>query len=150
MIVYDLKCEQGHRFEGWFGSSADYAEQQERGLVSCPRCGSSAVEKAPMAPAVPAKSAEKREDRQMVQKGELSPEVTRALSELAKAQASALKKSTWVGDKFAEESRAIHYGERDEKPIYGRASAREAQDLVDEGISIAPLPFPVSPPDEIN
>ena len=150
MIVYDLKCEQGHHFEGWFGSSADFGEQQERGLVSCPQCGSSAIEKAPMAPSVPAKSSASREDRQLVQKGELSPAITTALAQLAQAQAKALKKSTWVGDKFAEETRAIHYGERDEKPIYGRASAEEAQDLVDEGIAIAPLPFPVSPPDEIN
>ena len=55
MIVYDLSCDEGHRFEGWFGSSEDYTEQREQGLVACPQCGSDAVGKAPMAPAVPRK-----------------------------------------------------------------------------------------------
>ena len=63
MIVYDLICDHGHRFEGWFGSSGDYAEQRERGLVSCPQCGSGEVTKAPMAPAVPAKGNTREEAR---------------------------------------------------------------------------------------
>lgn len=77
-------------------------------------------------------------------------EVQKALAALAKAQAQALKSSTWVGDRFAEKSRAMHYGEADEAPIHGRASVEEAKSLIDEGIAVAPLPFPVSPPDELN
>ena len=80
----------------------------------------------------------------------MPPEVQQALNKLAEAQAKALKKSTWVGDKFAETSRKMHYGETDEKPIHGQASLEEAQSLVDEGIAVAPLPFPVAPPDKLN
>lgn len=154
MIVYDLICDAGHRFEGWFGSSADYAEQRERGLVSCPHCGSGDVGKAPMAPAVPAKSNTRPEtqvaDRQQVSSQPMPPEVQQALAKLAEAQAKALKQSTWVGDKFAEVSRKMHYGEADEKPIHGQASLEEAKGLIEEGIPVAPLPFPVAPPDKLN
>ena len=77
-------------------------------------------------------------------------EVQKALGELAKAQAKALEKSTWVGTDFAKQSREMHYGERDETPIHGQASLEEAKALVDEGVSVAPLPFPVAPPEKLN
>lgn len=158
MIVFDLHCDLGHRFEGWFGSSSDYEQQRERGLVSCPECGSSQVAKAPMAPAVPAKSnrdvpkpsVANAEDTQPVSNMPMPPEVQEAMQALAKAQAKALKSSTYVGDNFAEQSREMHYGERDEAPIHGKASLEEAKALVDEGVPVAPLPFPVAPPDELN
>lgn len=158
MIVFELSCDFGHRFEGWFGSSDDFADQQNRGLIACPECGSSEVLKAPMAPAVPAKGNTKAETSPAVKEDETQPvanrpmpaEVRKALSALAKAQENALKGSTWVGQKFAEESRAMHYGEADEKPIHGQASAEEAESLLDEGISVAPLPFPIAEPDKLN
>ena len=155
MIVYDLICDQSHRFEGWFGSSDEYVEQLERGLLACPHCGSEAVTKAPMAPAVPAKGNSRTNSASAQETSQLSnqpmpAEVQQALTKLAEAQAKALKKSTWVGDKFAEHSRKMHYGEADEKPIHGQASLEEAQGLVDEGIAVAPLPFPVAPPEELN
>lgn len=153
MIVFDLQCDHGHRFEGWFGSSADYASQRERGFVSCPQCGSAQVDKAPMAPAVPAKGNRRSESEpaaRQLSNQPMTPEVEKALVKLAAAQASALKQSTWVGDKFAEVSRKMHYGEAVEKPIHGQASLDEAKSLVDEGIPVAPLPFPVAPPDKLN
>ena len=159
MIVYDLICDHGHRFEGWFGSSGDFAEQRESGLLACPECGSAEVEKAPMAPAVPAKGNSRSDaapaevaesDQHPVSNTPMPAEVKNALAALAKAQAKALEKSTWVGDKFAEKSRAMHYGEADETPIHGQASAEEAKGLIDEGIAVAPLPFPVAPPDKLN
>lgn len=153
MIVFDLACPEDHRFEGWFASSDDFARQQGRGLVVCPQCGSHEIAKAPMAPSVPAKGntrAEPAADRHAVASGTLPPEVAKAMDALAKAQAKALKGSTWVGEKFAEESRAMHYGERDKTSIHGQASRAEAEALIDEGIPVAPLPFPVSPPDELN
>ncbi len=157
MIVFDLICDAGHRFEGWFGSSQDFAEQQDRGLVACPQCGSSVVIKAPMAPAVPAKGNSRPEHLPAdpaggvpVSNKPLPEEVQKALATLAKAQERALKDSTWVGDKFAEQSRAMHYGESAERPIHGRASSEEAKSLLDEGIAVAPLPFPIAPPDELN
>ncbi|ROT95245.1 DUF1178 family protein [Altererythrobacter sp. FM1] len=163
MIVFDLHCANGHRFEGWFGSSSDFTDQQECGLVICPECDTSDVAKAPMAPAVPAKSNQRSEIRQSsdmsdnsdverapVKTGPLPPEVEKAMVALAQAQAEALKQSTWVGDRFAEESRAMHYGERDQAPIHGQASREEAESLMEEGIALAPLPFPVAPPEELN
>lgn len=155
MIVYDLACHEGHRFEGWFGSSADYDDQHARGLLVCPSCGSGQVTKAPMAPAVPAKSNARQESlpqqaAQPMANTPMPPEIQQALAALAKAQAEALRKSTWVGDKFAEESRKMHYGERDEAPIHGQASLAEAKALIEEGVPVAPLPFPVAPPDKLN
>jgi len=153
MIVFDLSCAEGHRFEGWFGSSADFAAQQERGLVSCPQCGSAEVAKAPMAPAVPAKGnqqASAPEPRRPMSGGSIPPEVRKAMKALARAQANALESSRWVGDGFAEESRAMHYGEKDLEAIHGKATLKEAKALLDEGIQVAPLPFPIAEPDELN
>jgi hypothetical protein len=155
MIVFDLSCTGGHRFEGWFGSSADFEDQRDRGLLTCPTCGVSAVTKAPMAPAVPAKGNARAEvlppegPRPMANTP-MPPEMQKALVALAKAQAEALRNSTWVGDKFAEETRKMHYGERDEAPIHGQASLAEAKALIEEGVPVAPLPFPVGPPDKLN
>lgn len=150
MIVYDLSCDGGHRFEGWFGSSGDYADQRERGLVACPQCGSGAIDKAPMAPAVPRKGNQQAEARQPFAGGAIPPEAAAVLHKLAEIQAEALKSSTWVGDEFPERTRAIHYGEREPEPIHGQASADEARELVEEGILIAPILFPVAPPEELN
>ncbi|RKF23304.1 DUF1178 family protein [Altericroceibacterium spongiae] len=174
MIVFDLVCSSGHRFEGWFGSSQDYASQQERELLSCPQCGSAQIEKAPMAPAVPRKGnqqshpiprehapgdetkhAEKEGDAlhgpsQDVTAGEMPPQVAQALEKLAQVQAEALKESTWVGSRFSEEARAMHYGEKKSDAIHGRASAEETRELLEEGITVSPLLFPISPPDEMN
>jgi len=157
MIVFDLSCPLGHRFEGWFGSSEDFLRQCDDGLVVCPNCGSPEVIKAPMAPAVPKKgnqrpavTREKTGDAPLMAPAQLPPQVAAALRKVAEFQAEAIKQSEWVGDRFAEESRAIHYGERDGKSIHGKASAEEAQELVEEGIAIAPLLIPIAPPDEIN
>ena len=152
MIVFDLACATGHRFEGWFASSEAFAIQQTRALVECPTCGSCEVVKAPMAPAVPAKGNAKVETsaQKHAVADKLPPEVAKAMQALAEAQAKALKNSHWVGDKFAEQSRAMHYGEREQATIHGQASCDEALSLVEEGIAVSPLPFPVAPPDELN
>jgi hypothetical protein len=150
MIVYDLCCDGGHRFEGWFGSSADYAGQRERGLVACPQCGSGAVEKAPMAPAVPRKGNRELEPKRTFAGGKMPPEAAEMLTKLAEIQAKALQSSTWVGDDFPDRTRAIHYGECEAEAIHGQATPEEAHALLDEGIMIAPLLFPVAPPDELN
>jgi|SRR5690606_6973648 len=161
MIVFDLSCAEGHRFEGWFGSSGDFARQQECGLVTCPQCGSDDVVKAPMAPAVPRKGnaqlpapaspvSESATESVPVAAGEMPAEVTQALARLAAAQKKALEKSTWVGEKFAEQARAMHYGERETAAIHGQTSLDEAKSLIDEGVPVAPLPLPIAPPEEIN
>ena len=135
MIVFDLKCrDSGDVFEAWFRSGADFEEQQARGLVLCPVCRSAAVEKAPMAPRVPAKAGSEAS----------------ALAKLASLQASILKDSEWVGDRFAEEARSIHLGESEVRPVHGSASAAEAKSLIDEGVPVAPLPLPLVPPNQVN
>lgn len=133
MIVFDLRCEDGGDvFEAWFRSSADFERQAKRGLVQCPVCQSTRIAKAPMAPRVPPKSPD-------------SP-----LARLAAAQAKALEKSEWVGERFAEEARAIHVGDSKARPVHGHATAAEAKALLDEGIPVAPLPLPVLPPNQVN
>ena len=157
MIVFDLDCARGHRFEGWFGSSADFEGQCARGLVQCPQCGSPDVRKAPMAAAVPRKGNQVSAAAPVAQTSAaqmanmpMPPEVAAALHKLALAQARALEKSTWVGKDFAEQSRAMHYGERETGLIHGQASPEEAKALIEEGVPVAPLPFPIAPPDEVN
>jgi len=142
MIVFDLKCGGDHVFEAWFGSSSDYDDQRARGLVSCPMCGNSAIEKAVMAPNVAAKG-----NRQT----EVTPAAVKAaMATLAKAQQQALANSEWVGTAFASRARAMHAGEEDHAPIHGQASIEEAKALADDGVPVAPLPFPVVPPEACN
>ena len=152
MIVFDLLCAEGHRFEGWFGSSDDFARQKDSGLLSCPQCGCAAVAKAPMSPAVPRKGNQRDSTPppRAMANAPMPPEVREALQKLAEAQARALENSTWVGKRFVEDARAMHYGERDAAAIHGEASLEEARQLLEEGVPIAPLPFPVAPPDEVN
>lgn len=141
MIVYDLECGSGgHRFEGWFASSDDFADQQARGLVACPHCGGTDVAKAAMAPAVGRKG-----NQQVV-----PPAVRKMFEAVASAQTEALKTSRWVGSDFAEQSRAIHYGEQAAETIHGQASAEEARALLDEGIGVMPVLVPVVPPEQVN
>lgn len=143
MIVFDLRCEgQGHVFEAWFGSSADYHDQQVRGLVTCPICGEAEVTKAPMTPSVGAKG-NKRD-------GPSPVAMKTMLAELATAQKKALEKSEHVGDRFPAEARAIHLGEAEARSIHGRASLADAKSLADEGVPVSPLPFPVPDPKSEN
>ena len=133
MMVFDLQClDGGETFEAWFRSSADYDEQRAGGLVECPFCQSANIAKAPMAPRVP-------------KKGSGEP-----LARLAAMQAEMLKKSRWVGDQFADTARAIHSGEREPEQVHGSATLEQAKALVEEGVPVAPLPLPVTPPSQVN
>ena len=142
-MIFDLRCgPQGHVFEAWFASSEDYEAQRARGMIACPICGAGDIDKAPMAPKVGAKGNRRAGP---------APEAVKAMmSEMAKAQKQLLEKSEHVGDRFPEEARAIHLGEAEARAIHGRASPADADSLRDEGIPIAPLPFPVPDPGEEN
>jgi hypothetical protein len=147
MIVFDLVCGGGHVFEAWFGSTADYEGQQARGLVACPMCGSEEVDKAPMTPRLGAKGnqrVERRAPAAMTNNSMVA--MKEMLRAMAAAQAKALEASDYVGSRFADEARAIHLGESKARSIHGQATADDARALVDEGIEVAPLPFPVRPP----
>ncbi|MCT8002414.1 DUF1178 family protein [Sphingomonas sanguinis] len=143
MIVFDLRCAQGHVFEAWFASSAAYADQREGGQVECPLCGDRNIEKAVMAPQIAAKGNSRPDTA--------SPQAIRAaLEQLAGQQARMLEKSTWVGTAFADQARAMHEGEAPVAQIHGQASLAEAKALVEDGVPVAPLPFPVVPPKQVN
>jgi len=131
MIRYNLICAREHEFEGWFSSSSDYDEQAASGLLSCPACGTKKVEKAIMAPAV--KTARKVEARD--EKAALA-----MTAMAAKIRSEIGKNCENVGSDFAEEARAIHYGEKPERGIYGSATPEETAELKDEGIEAHPLP----------
>jgi len=129
VIAYSLRCHKGHEFEGWFRDSAAFDAQSGSGHLTCPSCNSAKIEKAIMAPAVTGtkKTARKAEAKQMQQ-------FATGLRKYVEENAD------YVGPKFAEEARKIHYGEVPERQIYGEASQRDAQDLVDEGVDVALLP----------
>jgi hypothetical protein len=140
MIRYALLCEHQHDFEGWFGSSDDYDDQHARGLMACPACGSRAVRKAVMAPAVVGAKTRRGMDG--------SPEPTR---EMMMQAADAVRQHVeenfdYVGDRFADEARAMHGGKAEARAIYGEASGQEVKALIEEGVPIAPLP--PKPPDK--
>ncbi len=155
MIVFDLRCRAGdHRFEAWFASSESFAEQQARGLISCPVCGDAGVEKAVMAPRVSAKSnrqADAGTPSAPAEAGGAPPEmVRRLLADIAAKQAEMLPRSRWVGRDFADAARAMHEGRAPEDLIHGQASPEEAQALRDDGIAAMPLLVPFVPPDAVN
>ncbi len=133
MIKYQLLCDAEHEFEGWFRDSADYDEQSGNGLVECPACGSDTVRKAVMSPAIPRRSNASRQARFAEIKRDMGQAMERARDYVE-------KNFDYVGDQFPEEARKIHYGESEERGIYGEASGKEVKDLVDEGVSVAPLP----------
>jgi hypothetical protein len=133
MIRYALLCDHEHEFEGWFGASADFDEQQARGLIDCPMCGSKAVRKAIMAPAV-AGTKTRNQDQ--------SPAQTQAMmmEPMGRIRQHVEENFDDVGDAFATEARAIHEGRSEDRGIYGQATPAEVRDLVEDGVPIAPLP----------
>lgn len=137
MIRFSLACANGHGFEGWFSSNADFDAQKERGLVECPECGSVEVSKSLMAPSV--STARKREKQQSKQLA-MAPEQREMMTKLRQMVQAVKANSENVGERFPEEARKIHYGEVEARGIFGKASGEEARSLIEEGIAVAPLP----------
>ncbi|WP_075291473.1 DUF1178 family protein [Pararhizobium arenae] len=142
MIKYALVCDNGHPFEGWFSSSADFDGQQARGLVTCPSCNSASISKQLMAPSVA--TARKKEETRSLMVNEVHREVASKIREMVK---TIRENSEDVGEKFPEEARKIHYGEAEQRGLIGQATLTEVEALLEEGIEIAPLPVL---PDDIN
>ena len=143
MILYELKCSNGHQFEAWFKDSATYDRQEKRGEVACPICSDISVAKAPMAPAVStSRKKEKRARQPVPPTKERAAEVAQEILQAAgKMQKYVEENCDYVGDKFADEARAIHYGEAEERGIYGEATANEATDLIEEDIPVSRIPW---------
>jgi hypothetical protein len=150
MIRYRLKCEKRHEFEAWFASGATYERQAKRGLVTCPRCGTDKVQKALMTPRIskgkdskrkrPEKTAEAvatapgpAETHRVAAHGELAAAMRKLRTEIE-------AKSEYVGPRFPEEARKIHYEEVPARGIHGEATSDEARALIEEGIEFFPLP----------
>jgi hypothetical protein len=158
MIRYRLKCEKRHEFEAWFADSKAFDRQAKRREISCPRCGTTRVEKALMTPSVARRSGRRRAEAekkpaepapasaQQMPASQAQPETHRlaAHGELAaamrKMRAEIMAKSEYVGPRFPEEARKIHYDEAPARGIYGEATSDEAQALSEEGIEFFPLP----------
>ena len=152
MIRYTLACLDHHEFEVWFSSSAAFEAQREDGLLACPVCGSTAVDRALMAPAVStARKKEARVRRETAEPGDSvrlaanvaddqpppRKEVVKALRKLRK---QLTQNADYVGDRFAEEARRIHYEETEKRAIYGEATREDAHEMAEEGIAFHPLP----------
>jgi hypothetical protein len=139
MIKYALTCDNGHGFESWFDGSAAYDKLRKRGLVECPACGSTRIDKQLMAPAVKPKGnrSDPAEKSQIPLVSGEDAALRQALKEL---HAHIAANTEDVGQKFAEEARKIHYGETEGRAIRGRASFEEAKGLAEEGIGFQPLP----------
>lgn len=142
MIRYNLSCDNGHGFEGWFSSSDDFDRQAKDRLVTCPTCGSGSVSKQLMAPTV--STARKKEARHALVMDKAQKETIAKLREMVK---TIRENAEDVGDRFPEEARKIHYGEAEQRGLIGKATADEATALLEEGIEIAPLPVL---PDDTN
>ena len=150
MILYRLKCKKGHEFEAWFASSAAFDKQEERGLLSCAYCGTTKVAKALMAPSIAKRRKRKPSAVTSEEKPAESvpprPETQRVAAhrELAavmrKVRAEIEAKSEYVGPRFSEEARKIHYEEVPARGIHGEATTDEAKALREEGIEFFPLP----------
>lgn len=132
MIRYALICDRGHSFEAWFGSSRAYDEQAEAHAVACPDCGSTAVSKAPMAPYVPKRRAEAAPPK--------LDERRKSYAMLRQLREEMTANSDYVGEKFPEEARKIHFNEAPARSIHGEATLEEAKALTEEGIPVRPLP----------
>ncbi len=174
MIKYALRCEHGHEFESWFKNSAAFDSQKKRGLVACPGCGSAKVEKAMMAPrlarseraeikprpaapvpppgATPAAASPLPAPPPFAPPGKgavalMSPPEHELRKKLKELRDHIVKNADYVGTRFPEQARKIHYGEIEHRSIYGEASPAEAKELHEEGIEFHPLPIL---PDEFN
>jgi hypothetical protein len=168
MIRYNLVCAKGHAFESWFANSAAYDKQARRGLVECPNCGSSKVEKALMTPRlgrsrksgeaisappvavaapVPATAPGQAAAPEPASVAVISPQERELRAKLRELREHLVANAENVGQRFPEEARKMHYGEKKHRSIYGSASSDDAKALHEEGIEFAPLPVL---PDERN
>jgi hypothetical protein len=140
MIRYDLICDKGHEFDGWFSDSASYDKQAKRGLVECTHCGITKIKKQIMSPGIPSKSNKKSEPSVRMSAGPVDPRAAAMMQMMRDYRKHVETNAENVGNNFAEEARKIHYKESEERGIYGNTSSEEAAALIEEGIEIHPIP----------
>jgi hypothetical protein len=149
MIRYALRCQKSHEFEAWFRSSDDYDRQSADGGIPCPVCGDQKIVKAPMAPSIGRAGKDKAASGsgEKVQLAAVDPRQQSLHQAMRELREKIIENADYVGDRFAEEARKIHYQETEPRGIYGEATREEAENLAEEGVEFAPLP-PV--PDDRN
>ena len=141
MIKYTLECRKKHRFESWFKSADAFEKLLTSGHITCSVCGISEVSKSIMAPNIGAKSNSRTKSQNLNKEVSLSTPSTVTEKAIKEFRQHIEKSSENVGSKFATEARKVHLGEAPERSIYGESTIKEAKDLIDEGISVVPLPF---------
>jgi hypothetical protein len=140
VIAYNLICADGHEFEGWFKDSAAYDAQAKKGVLACPFCGDADVKKAIMAPAVKTSVTKAKGRQEVIAPDANKPDPQKLRQFMAGYRKFVEENAEYVGPKFPEEARKIHYGETEERHIYGESTLGEARELIEEGIQIAPVP----------
>mgnify|MGYP001409772643 CR=1 FL=1 len=140
MIHYTLVCDQRHEFDGWFRGSAGFDEQKRLGVLVCPECGSNDVSKGIMAPNVATGAGDREEDRGPTTPSEHVARRAQVRQFVADLRAHGERTCDYVGDRFPDEARRLHYGESEQRNIYGEATIEEAKALSEEGVPPAPLP----------
>jgi hypothetical protein len=155
MIHYQLRCEQSHGFDGWFNDSASFEKQAKRGLIECPQCGDTNIERALMAPALtgrraplaPIITAEPPAVAALPEAVAALPEKAmvrmpaKMLAALQRMRAEVEKNCDYVGPGFADQARAMHRGETEPKAIYGEATDEQAESLTEEGVAVGRIPW---------
>jgi|TARA_B110000444_G_C18691392_1_gene524456 hypothetical protein len=131
MIKYSLKCDKDHSFEAWFSDSLNFEKQNKKKLISCPSCSSLEITKNIMAPNISSKKKNSNKINQKKDKVEMV---------LNKVRKHVENNFDYVGDKFADEARSMHYGEKEEREIYGETTIEDAVELIEEGVNVQPMP----------
>ena len=131
MIKYSLKCDKDHSFEAWFSDSLNFEKQNKKKLISCPSCSSLEITKNIMAPNISSKKKNSNKINQKKDKVEMV---------LNKVRKHVENNFDYVGDKFADEARSMHYGEKEEREIYGETTVEDTVELIEEGVNVQPMP----------
>ena len=145
MKVLNLQCAHQHEFEGWFGSEDDYASQLARGLVSCPMCGDVHIQKKLSAPRLNLRAGRQEPEAPVANQVAMSnhgenPDLAAMQARIMQALREVMANTEDVGERFADEARAMHHGEAEHRQIRGKASPQEALELMEEGIEVIALP----------
>ena len=130
MIKYSLECNQSHTFDAWFSDSLNFEKQNKNNQISCPNCSSLKIKKSIMAPSIPSKNYKSDLLNEKKDKVEVV---------LSKVRKHVEDNFDYVGDKFADEARSMHYGEKEEREIYGETTIEDAVDLIEEGVNVKPI-----------
>ena len=139
MIVFDLKCKNDHEFESWFQNTEAFEKLAKAKQVACPVCGDTKISKALMAPAV--SGSKKKGDDKMAVSSRAAEQMGQYMAAVKELREQVEQNCDYVGDKFPEEARKIHYGETENRNIYGEATDSEAEELHEEGIEFQRIPW---------